>query len=264
MMGVVSRAPLVESSAPIVRGRSARTAPRWQDAEVIGVIEEAPDAVTLRLRLGETEGFLPGQYYNVRLDVGGHPQPVQRAYSVGSSPLPDPSVIDLGVREVPGGMVSPRLVRGLAVGRSLEVRGPYGRFTWTGDDGDPVLLVGAGSGLVPLMAMIRYAALAGRGIPMCLVCSAVTYDHALYRDELARLSGEHGWLRVVHSVTRDPGETRATYHRRIDRDLLADVLGGEVPAQAYLCGPPAMVDAVAAALAGLGVDPGRVRSEKYD
>lgn len=244
--------------------RSADAPPRWQEAEVIGVLAEAPDAVTLRIRLEETHGFLPGQYYNIRLVIPGHPRPVQRAYSVGSSPLPDPSVIDLGVREVPGGAVSPRLVSDFGVGRHLEVRGPYGRFTWTGDDGEPVLLVGAGSGLVPLMAMIRYATAVGLDVPICLVCSASTYDHALYRDELALLSDEHPWLRVVHVVTRDPAERRAAYHRRIDRDLLLDVVGTKEPPQAYLCGPPAMIEASVAALADLGVDPRRIRTEKYD
>jgi ferredoxin-NADP reductase len=139
-----------------------------------------------------------------------------------------------------------------------------GRFTWTGDDGLPVLLVGAGSGLVPLMAMVRYAVVAGREVPMCLVCSAVTYEHALYREELARLSVRHRWLRVVRCVTRDAGDPRADYHRQIDRDLLAEVLDGEIPPQAYLCGPPAMVVAAASSLADLGVDPSRIRSEKYE
>jgi ferredoxin-NADP reductase len=231
---------------------------------VIDVIEEAPDAVTLRLQLGETEGFLPGQYYNVRLGVPGQSRPVQRAYSVGSSPLPDSSIIDLGVREVPSGMISPRLVHDLGIGQRLEVRGPYGRFTWTGDDGDPVLLVGAGSGLVPLMAMVRYAVAAHREVPVSMVCSAATYEHALYRDELAQLTDRYRWLRVVHSVTRDLDEPRVAYHRRIDRDLLAEVLEEEIPRQAYLCGPPAMVEAVAAALADLGVDPDRVHTEKYN
>lgn len=240
------------------------TPPRWRVAEVIEVIEEAPDTVTLRLQLSETDGFVAGQYYNVRLDVPGRPRPVQRAYSVGSSPLPDPSIIDLGVREVPGGIISPRLVRELGVGAQLEVRGPTGRFTWTGDDGDPVLLVGAGSGIVPLMAMIRYAAATGQETPMCLVCSSITYNHALYHKELALMVAEHRWLRVVYSVTRDAGEPRAAYHRRIDENMLAEVLDGKISPQAYLCGPPAMVEAAASALAKLGVDPERVHSEKYD
>jgi ferredoxin-NADP reductase len=231
---------------------------------VLAILAEAPDAVTLRLQVANSGGFLPGQYYNVRLEVAGRGRPIQRAYSIGSSPLPDPSMIDLGVREVSGGLISPRLVHDLQVGQHLQVRGPTGRFTWTGEDGQPALLVGAGSGVVPLMAMIRYAVAVGREIPLCLVCSAITFDHALYRDELAHLSSEHHWLRVVHCVTRDVGERRATYHRRIDRDMLAEVLGGEVPPQGYVCGPPVMVSAVQAALVDLGVDPDQIRLEKYD
>ncbi len=236
---------------------------KWQDAEVIDVIEEAPDAVTLRLQLAGRSGFLPGQYYNVRIDVPGRPRPVQRAYSVGSSPLPDPSVIDLGVREVPGGMVSSRLVQRVKVGQHVEVRGPAGRFTWDGEP-SPVLLVGAGSGLVPLMSMVRYALATGRAAPIWLVCSATTYDHAFYREELAWLAGRHRWLHVAHCVTRDPTERRAAYHRRVDTGVLAEVLGGEMPARAYLCGPPAMVQSVSAALPALGIGPELLRTEKYD
>lgn len=238
--------------------------PQWQGSEIVEIVEEAPDAVTLRLRLARSVGFLPGQYFNVRLNVPGRSRPVQRAYSVGSSPLPDPSVIDLGVREVLRGIVSPRLVREFRVGQELEVRGPFGRFTWTGDDRRAVLLVGAGSGLVPLVAMIRYAVAAQLEIPMRLVCSASTYDHALYREELSRLSTQHGWLHVIHCITRDDAEARAAYHRRIDQDVLFEVLEGHIPPHAYLCGPPEMVDAAAAALINLGMEPQAIRSEKYD
>ena len=227
------------------------------------VIDEAPDAVTLRLRLADAAGFLPGQYYNVRLAVPGRPRPVQRAYSVGSSPVPDPSMIDLGIREVPGGLLSPLLV-GLRAGDRLSVRGPYGRFTWDGRDGGPVLLVGAGSGMVPLMSMVRHAAQRGRGDPVVLVCSAITYSHTFYRDELAGLASRHPWLQVVHCITRDPAEPRAHYHRRVDSTVLSESLDGNHPVAAYLCGPPAMVESVAAALVGLGVAPETIWKEKYD
>jgi len=230
---------------------------------VVAVIDETPDAVALRLQLGEVSGFLPGQYYNVRLAVPGRPRPVQRAYSVGSSPVPDPSVIDLGIREVPGGLLSPLLVD-LHVGDPLSVRGPYGRFTWDGRDAGPVLLVGAGSGMVPLMSMVRYAAQRGRRDPFVLVCSAVTYSHAFYRDELAELAAQHSWLQVVHCITRDPSEPRAHYHRRVDKTVLSESLKGIHPRAAYLCGPPAMVEATAEALVGLGVAPGAISTEKYD
>jgi ferredoxin-NADP reductase len=230
---------------------------------VAAVIDETPDAVTLRLRLGEATGFLPGQYYNVRLAVPGRPRPVQRAYSVGSSPVPDPSVIDLGIREVPGGLLSPVLV-GLRVGERLSVRGPYGRFTWDGCDAGPVLLVGGGSGMVPLMSMVRHGAQRGRGDPVVLVCSAATYSHTFYREELAGLASRHPWLQVVHCITRDPSEPRARYHRRVDKTVLSESLEGIHPHAAYLCGPPAMVEAVTAHLVGLGLAPEAIWTEKYD
>ncbi|MHB1536643.1 MAG: FAD-binding oxidoreductase, partial [Acidimicrobiales bacterium] len=204
-----------------------------------------------------------GQYYNVRLEVPGRTRPVQRAYSIGSSPAPDPSVIDIGVRGVLGGLVSPALV-GLRAGQALEVRGPYGRFTWSGQDAGPVLLVGAGSGLVPLMSMIRYAVHRGRTDPVWLICSAATYDHAFYRGELADLASSQRWLRLVHCITRDPAEERADYHRRVDKAVLSECLGETRPTRAYLCGPPAMVESVAASLVDLGVDPDAIATEKYD
>jgi len=254
---------MASSSITAPSRAAGRTAPTWQQATVADVIDEAPDAVTLRLQLEEPGGFLPGQYYNVRLDVAERQRPVQRAYSVGSSPAPDPSVIDLGVREVPGGLLSPRLV-GLRTGQCLDVRGPYGCFTWTGEDAGPVLLVGAGSGLVPLMSMIRHAVHRGRSDPVWLICSAATYDHAFYRDELADLASRHRWLRLVHCITRDPAERRAYYHQRVDKAVLSECLAEARPVRAYLCGPPAMVESVAAALVDLGVGPAVIATEKYD
>ncbi len=253
------------SSVPsVVDAQTLTLRPQWEDAEVVEVIEETADAVTLRLRLPKSTGFLAGQYYNVRLAIGGRSRPVQRSYSVGSSPFPDASVIDLGIREIPGGLVSPRLTRELSPGDRVEVRGPAGRFTWAEAAGGPVLLVGAGSGLVPLMAMVRYAAARKLVIPMRLVCSSPSYDLAFYHDELGRLADAHQWLEVVHTFTRDLRDPRAGHHRRIDRAMLAEAIDVQVPRWVYVCGPPMMVDAVATELGGLGVDKAAIRSEKYD
>ena len=227
------------------------------------MIDEARDAVTVRIRLRETSGFLPGQYYNVRVSVPGLPRPVQRAYSVDSSPVPDPSLIDLEVRELPGGLASPLLVH-LWVGNVVAVRGPYGRFTWDGANDGPVLLVGAGSGMVPLTSMVRHAAQRGRRDPVVLICSAITYSHAFYRDELASLAAQHSWLRIVHCITRDPTEARADYHRRVDRGVLSANLAGIDPVAPYLCGSPAMVESVSDALVDLRVKPEFIETEKYD
>ena len=254
------------SSAPNRRVRSVsnRKPARWQAAQILDIIEEAPDAITLRLRLEESTGFLSGQYYNVRLTVPGRSGPVQRAYSVGSSPVPDPSIIDLGVREVPGGLVSPRLVGDLAEGDRVEVRGPVGRFTWTTEDGGPVLLVGAGSGVVPLMSMIRYAVAADLDIPMRLVCSSSNFDYAFYHRDLVDLSERFSWLKVVHTFTRDPFDPRASHHRRIDQTMVAEAVAEQFPGRAYICGPPTMVEDVQKWLTELGVNPAAVLVEKYD
>ena len=220
--------------------------------------------MTLRLGLEESTGFLPGQYYNVRMSVPGRSTPIQRAYSVGSSPVPNSSIIDIGVREVPGGLISPLLVGTLALGDRVEVRGPVGRFTWTADDGGPVLLIGAGSGAVPLMSIIRYAAASDLDIPFRLVCSSSSFDHAFYHRDLSELAQRHSWLEVIHTFTRDPLDPRATHHRRIDRAMVADATTNQFPGRTYVCGPPTLVENVQGWLGELGVDPARVRTEKYD
>jgi len=255
--------------APPASRRAARGAPtrppsRWQHAEVLAIITEAPDAVTLRLGLEDSAGFLAGQYYNVRMTVPGRVTPIQRAYSVGSSPVPNSSIIDIGVREVPGGLISPLLVGTLAVGDRIEVRGPVGRFTWTADDGGPVLLVGAGSGVVPLMSIIRYAAASNLDVPIRLVCSSSGFAHAFYHGDLSELAQRHPWLEVTHTFTRDPHDDRATHHRRIDQVMVADAVANQSPERTYICGPPRMVESVQEWLAELGVDPGSIRTEKYD
>lgn len=258
------QSPVSPSLAVAPPEAGTRPRPSWQPATVVEILAEAPDAVTLRLRLAQPSGFIAGQYYNVRLPLPGRPRPVQRAYSVGSSPLPDPSVIDLGIRETPGGLVSPKLVREFSPGDTLEVRGPYGRFVWDEAAAGPALLVGAGSGLVPLMSMIRFAAQCGRSEPVMLVSSAIDYAHAFYAEELAAAAETHGWLSVALCITRDPHEPRATYHRRIDREILAEVTAGNPPGRAYLCGPPAMVETATAALVSLGLAPEHILTEKYD
>lgn len=121
------------------------------------------------------------------------------------------------------------------------MRGPVGCFTWTMDDGGPVLLVGAGSGMVLLMSTIRYAVASDLDIPMRLVCSSSSFDSAFYRRDIANLAKQHAWLEVVHTLTRDSDDARATHHRRIDRCMMAEAVEGQLPRRAYICGPPAKV-----------------------
>lgn len=245
--------------------KKERSKPKpWQMAKVTDIIVETPETSTLRIAVPEADPFLPGQYYNIRIPIEGRPRPIQRAYSIGSSPHPDSSIIEVGIRETPGGLVSPVLVRQVAPGDLLEVRGPYGAFTWTQSDGGPVLLIGAGSGVVPLMAMIRYQIAMGTSIPMHLLFSSKSYEFVIYGRELEELSAEYDWLEVSHSFTRDPDDARARYHRRIDAQMLEEIYGEVSARVAYICGPPEVVDLSEEILLRLGMDPDGVRTEKYD
>lgn len=255
---------------PAVRARPARgPRPEWQTARVTEVIEETAETVTLRLELEKGEGFAAGQYYNVRYPVEGRPRPVQRAYSVGSSPHPPgPGLIDITIKEMEGGLVSPQLVRALQPGHELQVRGPHGNFTWDISEGGPLLLVAAGSGVVPFMAMLRYAIAHGGGPRTVLLFSSKSRELAIYGDELDRMEAEQEWLEVVHTFTRAPDDPRPRYHRRIDAPMVQDSLNRltSVPAEAlgYACGPPEMVDVAEQALLAAGVPKERIRTEKYD
>lgn len=250
--------------SPRAGDRPRRPAPQWALARVVEVVEETPDTKSLRLELNEPQQYLPGQYYNIRIPVEGRPRPIQRAYSLGSSPIPEGSIIEVGVKAVPGGLVSPRLVFETHVGDELEVRGPYGTFTWTEEDGGPVLLVGAGSGIVPLMAMIRYQAARGTSVPMHLLYSSRRRDEVIYFEALEELRSQHDWLRISHTFTRDLDDPLARFHRRIDKEMV-QVVAREAEARvAYVCGPPELVDDVERTLIESGMDEQRIKTEKYD
>lgn len=241
----------------------------WDLATIVGLVPEAPDTITLRVRLHEPRGFLPGQNYLVRVPVPGT-HSVQRRLSVGSSPQPDASVIDLTIKEIAGGLVSPVLVRRIPIGAVLEVRGPYGFFTWTEADGGPVVLIGAGGGIVPLASIIRYATAMDAQVPMALLYSSVDEDHVIYRADLDRLNRECPWLSVVHTLTRDPKDSRARYHRRVDLDMITGVLREPNLAScraddiiAYLCGPRDFMVTAREALIHQGVPEWHIQSEDW-
>ena len=256
---------MASEMAVALSGRRNFSKPKnWQMASVSEIIVETPETKTLRIALVDTDGFLPGQYYNIRIPVEGRPRPIQRAYSVGSSPLPDATVIDVGIRDTPGGLVSPVLVHQISPGDELAVRGPYGNFTWTERDGGPVFLVGAGSGVVPLMSMIRYQIHKGSSQPMHLLLSSKSYEFAIYGEELGELAAKYEWLAVSHTFTRDPDDERARFSRRIDKEMIAEIFPEINARLSYICGPPEMVELVEEALVELGMHPDNVKTEKYD
>jgi len=226
-------------------------------------LDETPRAKTLVLEVPGWPGHRAGQHVDVRLTADDGYQ-AQRSYSIASPP-DDPEHVALTVERIEDGEISPYLVDELAVGDQLEFRGPIGGyFAWDVEMGGPLLLVAGGSGICPLMAMIRHRAARGSRVPTRLLYSSRSLEDVIYRAELDRLADRADGLEVFHTLTRNrPGDWNG-YARRIDRDMLADV--GFTPEQRPLCmvcGPTPLVEAVAGTLVELGYPPDRVKTERF-
>jgi ferredoxin-NADP reductase len=232
----------------------------WQLAEVIEIVPETAHVKSLALDVPEWPGHRTGQHVDVRLTAEDGYQ-VERSYSIASAP--SGSRVELTVERLDDGEVSPYLTDELRPGDQLELRGPVGGyFVWEPSVGGPVLLVGGGSGVVPLMAMIRERAAAGSDADMRLLLSSRSWDAIIYREELERLEG-HG-LSVVHTLTRSRPDGWTGYARRVDAEMLAEV-GPPVDDRphVYVCGPTPFVEAVANALVGLGHEPREIKTERF-
>ena len=234
----------------------------WRLAEVVEVVPETPRTKSLVLEVPGWEGHKAGQHVDVRLTAPDGYQ-AQRSYSIASSPEDERLV--LTVDRLDDGEVSPYLTDVLMAGDKLEFRGPIGGyFTWEAKDGGPLLLVAGGSGVVPLMAMIRHRAAVGSGVPARLLYSSRSYEEIIYRKELENLAGRDGSLQVIHTLTRSRPEGWGGYDRRIDAEILAEVAPSpdESPLT-FVCGPTPLVEAVATALVKLGHDPTHVKTERF-
>jgi ferredoxin-NADP reductase len=234
----------------------------WRLADVVEVVTETPRTKSLVLEVPGWEGHRAGQHVDVRLTAPDGYQ-AQRSYSIASAPEDERLV--LTVDRLDDGEVSPYLTDVLMVGDKLELRGPIGGyFVWEAEDGGPLLLVGGGSGVAPLMAMIRHRAAVGSGVPTRLLYSSRSYEEIIYRKELEDLAAQGGSLEVIHTLTRSRPEGWSGYGRRIDTEMLREVSwpANENPL-AFVCGPTPFVEAVGAALVGLGHDPAQVKTERF-
>jgi ferredoxin-NADP reductase len=234
----------------------------WRIGEVVEVVPETPRTKSLVLGVPGWEGHKAGQHVDVRLTAPDGYQ-AQRSYSIASAPEDEKLI--LTVDRLDDGEVSPYLTDVLEVGDRLELRGPIGGyFTWAAEDGGPLLLVGGGSGVVPLMAMIRHRAALGSDVPTRLLYSSRSYEEIIYRDELENLAARDGSLEVIHTLTRSRPEGWSGYDRRIDTEMLGEVAWSPDERQlAFVCGPTPLVEAVGSALVGLGHDPARVKTERF-
>jgi ferredoxin-NADP reductase len=235
----------------------------WQLGEVVATQVETARAKSITLAVPNWMGHRAGQHVDVRLTAEDGYQ-AERSYSIASPPEEDQRVT-LTVERLDDGEVSPYLVDELRIGDKLELRGPIGGyFVWEAHMGGPLLLVAGGSGIVPLMAMIRHRAAAGSTIPTRLLYSSRSSEDVIYRDELDRLERHSTLLGVVHTLTRvqPPGWTG--YHRRIDTEMLREVAWppDQRPLM-FICGPTPFVETAAASLVTLGYEPGRIKTERF-
>jgi ferredoxin-NADP reductase len=234
----------------------------WRLGDVVEVVPETPKTKSLVLEVPGWEGHKAGQHVDVRLTAEDGYQ-AQRSYSIASAPEDERLV--LTVDRLEDGEVSPYLTDVLMSGDKLELRGPIGGyFAWETKDGGPLLLVAGGSGVVPLMAMIRHRAAVGSDVPTRLLYSSRSYEEIIYREELEELAARDDSLEVIHTLTRSRPEGWSGYDRRIDAQMLSEVSWSpdERPL-AFVCGPTPLVEAVAAALVDLGHDPARVKTERF-
>jgi ferredoxin-NADP reductase len=251
--------PPLPTLGPVTRrvppGGARRT---WQLGEVISVRDETPRARSYRLWLPEGYPHVPGQHYVVRVTADDGSQ-AQRSYSVASAPdlSPGPGThVELTVERLEGGAVSPFLHEQAHVGGRMELRGPFGGwFVWRGDA--PALLVGGGSGVVPLMAMLRHWKRQGRAVPLVLVVSVRTPEDLYYKDEYGPESTIVFTRTAPAGVTRPPG--------RLDAGTLAPLVAELAPAGAvaYVCGSAGFAETASQMLVEVGMDRTAVRVERF-
>jgi ferredoxin-NADP reductase len=235
----------------------------WRTAEVLGVVDETPRVRSLVLAVPEWPGHRAGQHVDVRLTAEDGYQ-AQRSYSIASAPADDER-LTLTVERLDDGEVSPYLAGELRAGDKIELRGPIGGyFVWEVALGGPLLLIAGGSGICPLMAMLRLRHAGGSQVPTRLLYSSRSLEDVIYRDELDRLAADGTGLEVLHTLTRSQPDGWTGLSRRIDTTMLTAVAwpAAERPL-IFVCGPTPLVESVAESLVHLGHEPARIKTERF-
>jgi ferredoxin-NADP reductase len=233
----------------------------WRLARVRETVDETPTARTLVLDVPDWPGHRAGQHVDVRLTAEDGYQ-AQRSFSIASAPESD--VVALTIERIDDGEVSPYLAGEVRAGDELELRGPIGGpFTWSVDDGGPLLLLAGGSGLVPLMAMLRHRAARESTVETRALISVRRLADAIYRAELLAL-GPRAGLDIRWTYTRSPAPEPGGWSGRVSDAMLAEL--GPPPAAAprvFVCGPTGFVEHAATLLVDAGHDPRRIRTERF-
>ena len=235
----------------------------WQIASVKGIKSETAHVKSFTLTLPAWMRHRAGQHYDIRLTAEDGYQ-AQRSYSIASEPEREGEV-DITVERINDGEVSSYLHDVLVPGDRIEARGPIGGyFVWEATMDEPLLLIAGGSGVVPLMSMIRHRAVAGARNPTSLLYSSRNFEDIIYYHELEKLRSANNGVQVFHTLTRSQPSDWKGYSRRIDQDMLKDIaqpLGRAV--QVFICGPTLLVESAANGLVKIGVNSNQIRTERF-
>ncbi|GGC76394.1 ferredoxin reductase [Chelatococcus reniformis] len=236
----------------------------WQSCAIVEIASRTPAIKSFFLRLTEPFDYKAGQHVDVRL-TGPDGYTATRSYSIASAPSGS-DLIELAIERLADGEVSPFFHDVAQVGDMIELRGPLGgHFLWPGRTENPVLLIGAGSGVVPLMAMIRYRQASAEPVPVALLLSSRTSFDVLFRDELLELERSLPDFALALALTREPATRRTDFSRRIDPPMVADVAARlpAAPRSVLVCGSNPFVEAATDAALALGVEAGAIKTERY-
>jgi ferredoxin-NADP reductase len=233
----------------------------WQLGEVAELVDETARVKTLVLEVPDWPGHRAGQHVDVRLTAEDGYQ-AQRSYSIASAP--EDERLAITVERLDDGEVSPYLAEELVVGDKLELRGPIGGyFVWEAEQSGPLLLVGGGSGVVPLVAMLRHRAASGAAVPTRLLYSARSLEEVIYREELDRLAASDDQFELSYALTRKQPAGWTGYGRRVDEEILREIAYPNGEGVSFVCGPTRFVETVADGLVAVGYAPERVRTERF-
>lgn len=235
---------------------------RWHRVRVLETRMETRDARTLVLEVPDWPGHDAGQHVDVRL-TAENGYTAQRSYSIASAPVPQR--LELTIQKVSDGEVSPYFVDTIQPGDEFELRGPLGGwFRWTADLSNSVLLIGGGSGLVPLMAMLRVRVRSQSKTPFHLIYSARTPDHLFYANDLYLIGTSFEKVMIDHAFTRagSPGDTRLPGRLRLE-DIPAPSDASTPPTRVYVCGPNGFVENASQLLLQRGHSAAAIRTERF-
>jgi len=234
------------------------------ESRVIEIKTETPTTKTLVFDISDIDfNFYPGQYVMLQVPYPPTGEILKRAYSIASPPT-QKDKLELTIKRTPQGRASVVLTQEVKIGDRFKIKGPYGKFIWLPQMSKSIVLIGAGSGIVPLMCMLRFIKSAQLwDVSAVLLYSNTHYEEIIYREELDKLS-ELPNIKVVHTLTRERPEHWKGYTGRINKDMIVREVPNLQSHLYYLCGPPAFVDDMASVLEGLSVEKDRIKKEKYD